>query len=260
MALKHGVTSSTASRIVLGPGALYANWQNGTGTLLGATVGGGSFTITRSKYSVKPDGAKGKVKGLDFIGEVSATLTANLVEATVANLVKFGLAFNQSSFASGNTIGTGTGSLTTFALASTPDNVVAPKIFVAGVEKSLTTDYSISGTTVTFVTAPASDAVITADYSYAASATSGDFYMLRGDTTVAAADYLTNLALLLEYTGDSTDPMVLVIKNPTTNGEFALNLPTGQEEVIFPITWEAAFDSSSLTVEPWEILIPEPAS
>ena len=67
-------------------------------------------------------------------------------------------------------IGTGTGSLTTFQLTRTfggfTESVMnvnaAPQIFVNGVLKTLTTDYTISATgLVTFVTAPANGLAVT---------------------------------------------------------------------------------------------------
>jgi len=255
MAIRHGVTSSTSDRIVLGPGTLYANWENGTGTQLGAVVGGGTFTLNRSKYSVKPDGAKGKVKGLQFIEEVEATLQMNLLESTKDNLVRFGLAFNEAAYASAEAVGTGDGTTTPFTLDSTPDGTLT-KIFVDGVEQTLTTDYSVTGTTVTFVTAPTSDAVITADYTYAGTAATGDVYRLTGDTSIADADYLDNVVLLLEYTGSSSDPVIIEIKNPTSTGDLSIGLPAAQEEVVYPVTWEAHFDGSDLTDEPWAIYHP----
>lgn len=254
MALKHGVTSNTSSRVTLGPGVVYANWENGTGTLLGATVGGGSININRSKYSVRPDGAKGKVKGLEFIQEVAATFQLNMLESTKDNLIKFGLALNESAYASAEAVGTGDGSTTVFELDNTADGTIA-KVFVAGSEQ--TSGVTVSGTSVTFTTAPASGSAITADYTYSGTAASGDYYRLTGDTSIASGDYLTNIAILLEYTGDSVDPVVLIIDNPTATGDFALSLPTGQEEIVYPVTWEAHFDPSTLTTEPWAIYQPE---
>jgi len=45
------------------------------------------------------------------------------------------------------------------------DHLGTPGIYVNGVLKTVTTDYSISGYTVTFVVAPAAGAVVQGDYS-----------------------------------------------------------------------------------------------
>jgi hypothetical protein len=50
---------------------------------------------------------------------------------------------------------TGTGSQTAFTLSSTPGDVTAALVVVNGLVMTYTTDYTIAGTTLTFVTAPA---------------------------------------------------------------------------------------------------------
>ena len=82
MATKHGISTSTQERILMGPGAVYIN-----GVLLGATKGGNSFEINRTINDVRPDGAKGKVKGFRFLASVEAILTVRLMEVTEQNIV-----------------------------------------------------------------------------------------------------------------------------------------------------------------------------
>lgn len=59
---------------------------------------------------------------------------------------------------------TGDGATTAFVLADTPIGSGALWVFVNGIEQQLTTDYSLAGDTVTFVTAPATAQSI--DFSY----------------------------------------------------------------------------------------------
>lgn len=58
----------------------------------------------------------------------------------------------------------GNGSTTAFVLADTPIGSGALWVYVNGLEQQLTTDYSLSGDTVTFVTAPANAQSI--DFNY----------------------------------------------------------------------------------------------
>lgn len=59
---------------------------------------------------------------------------------------------------------TGTGAQTAFTLSSTPQSGFKVGVMVDGVRKIRTTDFSTSGTTLTFVSAPADAAVIIVDY------------------------------------------------------------------------------------------------
>lgn len=75
MALEHGISALTQERILLGPGALYLD-----STVIGASKGGNSFEITRTFRDIRPDGAKGKVKGFRILESVEAVLTCRLLE------------------------------------------------------------------------------------------------------------------------------------------------------------------------------------
>lgn len=81
-----GVTNKTPENIVLGAGALYRDGKftdsSFTGTLLGATSGGVTVTITPEFYDVEADGVMVKAAGLSHkVGE-TAQLTTNLIEVT----------------------------------------------------------------------------------------------------------------------------------------------------------------------------------
>ena len=254
--LKQNVGSSTSERIMLGPGILYADYENGTGTNLGMFFGG-SFELATSLYDLRPPGAKGPVKGLQWIDERVAKISVDLAEITRANLERLVAGADTVAWSNSEAVGTGDGSTKAFELDNTPDSTVALKVFVDGTESELTTDYTVSGTTITFVTAPTSDAVITADYTYAGTPSSGDFWRISGDTTIAAADYLTNLVLVCEWTGDSADGAMLQIDNPLATGALSLSLPEQQHEVIHTMEWTANYDSSDMDREPWAYFLPD---
>lgn len=82
MATKTGVNANTEERILMGPGAVYIN-----SVLLGATKGGNVLEINRTLMDIRPDGAKGPVKGFRKIEEVTAKLTVRLVEVTEEAIV-----------------------------------------------------------------------------------------------------------------------------------------------------------------------------
>lgn len=56
------------------------------GTILGATRGGGSFTITRDMRQPEVDGRRYGFKGDTFVDSVEATLSTTLIEITLENL------------------------------------------------------------------------------------------------------------------------------------------------------------------------------
>jgi len=88
-----GLRTTTPEHLLLGAGAFYKNFIIGTDTpatatakMLGATDGGGTFSAVPIMRQVSIDGAPGDVKGLKALDGWTVTMTANLKEATVANL------------------------------------------------------------------------------------------------------------------------------------------------------------------------------
>lgn len=70
-------------------------------------------------------------------------------------------------YSAGETVGTGNGVLTTFTLSNIPILADSQSVFLDGVLKTETTDYTINDTTgvITFLVAPANGVVVTANYS-----------------------------------------------------------------------------------------------
>ena len=89
----HGITKGTPKEILLGAGAYYKDlkYEESTGwsgTILGATQGGGKVAITPEYLTIEVDGATVKVKGLEKkVGEV-ATMEINLLEIKESHLVE----------------------------------------------------------------------------------------------------------------------------------------------------------------------------
>lgn len=129
--------------------------------------------------------------------------------------------------------GTLNGSNVTFTLSSTPIN--GSVVFdINGVVQKKTTDYSIAGTTITCVTAPASDAVIQAYYQSTITGGSsaiaqtvvdlGSTFTYSKKCTVNDANILTTskiLAFVTAKTGMSADE--LEMDNPTVSANCTNN-------------------------------------
>lgn len=88
-----GITAATKKNLQLDAGALYKNWVMGTDTpataaskLIGATVGGSTFTVTPEVRQISVDGVKGPTKGYETIDSVTATLATTLKEASLNSL------------------------------------------------------------------------------------------------------------------------------------------------------------------------------
>jgi hypothetical protein len=83
-----GFSATTADRLILDAGAFYKNFDitTLTGTLLGATRGGGEFSAVPDIRPIEVDGVKGSAKGLNALDSWTVTLTANILEISAAAL------------------------------------------------------------------------------------------------------------------------------------------------------------------------------
>ena len=88
-----------------------------------------------------------------------------------------------------------------------------------------------------------------------ASTTSGDFDLITRITNViAAGDYLPNIAIVAEVSGQ-TNPVIVKVKNALFVGPFTLTT-TDQDEGVLPLEVEGHYLDSDLDTEPWEIMWP----
>lgn len=99
-------------------------------------------------------------QSLDFVGAgVGATVSGGDVTATIPGGSAITEVRNETP------TGTPNGILTTFTIAHSPvAGTVA--VYVNGARQKLATDYTFSGTTITFIVAPDTGSLITADYQY----------------------------------------------------------------------------------------------
>lgn len=78
------ITDSTALKTAITN--IVTSGSNPAGVLLGATRGGGTFTVTRDIRTPDIDGMRYRFKKGDFIDSVDAYISTTLVEVTVENM------------------------------------------------------------------------------------------------------------------------------------------------------------------------------
>ncbi len=251
---KHGVTTDTVDRILIDAGAVYFGFYDvdSPGTLLGATKGGNSFELKRTIKDIRPDGAKGAVKGFRRLEEVTAIIKANMLELTAENLKR---AIAGAVYGSGTTtvsdeaVGSGNDSDTDFALdhGSVVEN--SETVTVDGSPVTRGTDYTVDYTTGTlqFFTAPASGSIV-ASYDYISG--SG---VING-AEVDDGSFIDSVAIVGTIQGQ-TDPIIVKITNALADAGFSLKTAPNDEAVV-EITFTGHYANTALTTEPFSITYP----
>jgi hypothetical protein len=84
---QHGITADTFKNLLLDAGKIVINYGETDERSLGATLGGNSFNLEPEWKDIRPDGARGKVKGGRRIVDVSVALVVNMFEMTKENLL-----------------------------------------------------------------------------------------------------------------------------------------------------------------------------
>jgi hypothetical protein len=255
---KHGVSSNTPDRLLIGPGAVYIDFYDvdSPGTLLGATKGGSVLELNRTIRDIRPDGAKGKVKGFRRVEGVDATLKVNMLEFTAENLRR---ALAVDSYSSGTTdatdeaVGSGNGILTEFALdhGKVLENSETVTVNAASVVRG--TDYTVDYDTgvLQFFTAVTDTHAIVASYTYV----SGDAVIIGEEVPDDA--YCDNVVLVGTVTGydGTTKPIIIKLTNVLCDAGLNLNL-ANNEEVVSEVTFSAHYSNADLATEPWQITYP----
>lgn len=256
----HGISTDSADRILKEAGVVYLYFYDTTspGTLLGATLGGNTFTLDRKFRDVRPDGAKGPVKGFQRVEEVIATLEVNLLECTAESIRR---ALAGSAYSTGTTTvtgedcGNGDGSTLEFALDHALVVENSETVYIEGVAKVRGTDYTMdyTGGNIQFFVAPGSGAAytVTCTYTYVGG---GVMTGAEIDDTTGSGDYIDAVALLVNLTG-YTNPAILKLKNVLVTGPFNLDAKPASEAVQ-KITFTGHYAVADLATEPWEITYP----
>lgn len=84
---RHGITKETVKHIFVDAGAVYLNFNEPDERLLGATMGGNSFSIEQEIRQLELDGARGPVMGGARVINVAASIKANLYELSAENIM-----------------------------------------------------------------------------------------------------------------------------------------------------------------------------
>ena len=79
-----GVTDSAAMKTAIAN--IISGGSSPIGTLVGATRGGGTFTVTRELRTPEVDGMRYPFKGSDFVDSTDAFLSTTLLEVTPSNI------------------------------------------------------------------------------------------------------------------------------------------------------------------------------
>lgn len=266
-----GITADTEDRYVVGPGALFKNfedWDN-KGTLVGATSGGNTVDLGIEFYETDLDGAYGPVKGSKKINRIEPTIEINLIEHTDVNWLDAIAGAESEELTPKYTlddVGEGDGSEQTFSLPSISTEGVlfedTLKVYLDGElqTRGAAEDYTYDDENqeITFNSAPDSDVTINAQYTYDSSGSDGDFSKITlGEIT--DSDFM-NLALIGELQNPDYDrDIVFFLKNALAEN-FSMDLSgEPEEESTLPITFTGHFDpSENMTVEnaPVEIWFP----
>jgi len=241
---------------LLDAGILYKDYGELTQTLLGATRGGGEFALNATYRAMPVDGSRGDIKGFKRLESCRPTLTINPTEITAANLQHFIPGANTPTtsfkvFVDGEAVGTGDGSTIEFELDHEPSPATSLTMYQDDVEDELTTDYSLSGSVVTYVTAPTSGVAITADYTYAGAVSD---YTTINLGEIEDTDYWTNVTVLIEVAG-KTNPLMIKILNTLPEGDLTLPFAP-MDESVPSVTFVGHYDPDDLDTPPFEFLYP----
>lgn len=162
-------------------------------------------------------------------------------------------------------VGVGTGSATAFSLDNTPETG-SLKLYVANaggvpVLQTETTDYSISGANITFITIPASGRAITAAYDYAASANTFEAYdddlleILINSATKKCEDFCGRAFIQRTTTenriGDGGNLLKLNKRPVSTLTSITLAGGTLTEDTDFTLYKEEGYLTRPIAISPW---------
>jgi len=253
--VKHGVSGTTADKLLIDAGAIYFYFQDvdSPGTLLGATKGGNSFELTRTIRRIEPDGGRGPIKGFRRIEEVVAVIKANMLELTAENLRR---ALAGAGYTAGTSditneaVGTGNGSTKIFALAHSKVSSRSEVVKLATVTKVRGTDYTMDydGGNIQFFTAPGNGVAITCSYTYVSAAAT-----IAG-AEIASTIYVDNVAIVGTITG-KTNPVIVKITNALCDAGFSIPFAPKNESVI-ALTFTGHYSNTDLASEPWSVQYP----
>jgi len=260
MPLREGIGTNTYKEYLIGPGAVYYNWQSNAapGTCLGETKGGNVFEVIPTFHEYEPDGAYGHIEDHTRISGLTVRLTANLYGVTAANILKTLAGSTSSNYniihvpaeylgaaktAAGPTTKTlqGSTSIMSDTLRVYQDTSGAPVLLTRGTGYT----WSAGNGDITLLSGQVpTSASITAEYDYN-SGTGGTMTIITQGQLVTG-DELTNIAIVGEISDVAkTLDCVCIVENALCMNGLTLTLPGGSREAavmtaIFEGHWTVA--------------------
>ena len=270
-----GATLNTPDRLLLGAGVLYQDFVDyaGWGTCLGATRGGFDWDPGITFRDRVYDGVMGKLEGSRVLVGCAPKLTVRIAEVTVANIVK----------ALGGAVSAGAGALTAIVMDylgtgdgaelhyQTHADIVAgsyavyvevggagvPVLQVEGGAGDYTMNIVTGEITFNAGSIPALTDIVMASYTYDAGGPNTHYVITPRQ--YIAADYLSNIALIVPYTGvtTATRNWVVVLHRAISDGSWKLSTRDNEDGLV-EFTFEGFFPKASPTHMPFDIWHPIP--
>jgi hypothetical protein len=271
-----GATLNTPDRLLLGAGVLYKDFVDyaGWGTCLGATRGGFDWDPGITFRERVYDGVMGRLEGTRVLTGCAPKLTVRVAEVTVNNIL-YALGGAASAGAGALTriesdwLGLGTGVLATFDThadvvagsytvyveAAAPGSV--PVLQVEGGANDYTIVTATGVITFNAGSIPAVGDNVMASYTYDAGGPATHYVITPRQ--YIAADYLSNIALIVPYTGvtTATRNWVVVLHKAVSDGSWKLSTRDNEDGLV-EFTFEGFFPKASPTHMPFDIWHPIP--
>lgn len=256
MTRRHGVTDSTPDNFALDQGVAYKDYGELTEVCLGATRGGGDFALNATYRKMPVDGERGDIKGFKRLETCRPTITFNPTEMTANNIGYFIPGSDNPTtafqvFVDDEAVATASGTDIAYALDHAPSPAVSLTMYTDDVADELTTDYTLSNSTVTYTATPATGVAITADYTYVG--TVSDYTTIDLDD-IEDADYWTNVTLVIEIAG-KTNPLMIKILNTLPEGDLTLSFAP-MDESVPSVTFVGHYLDTALDTPPFQFLYP----
>ena len=271
MALRHGVDATSYENYLIGPGAVYMNWESNAskGTLLGETKGGNVFEVIPTFHEVEPDGAMGHILDHTRISRIDVRLTVNLLSVTSANIL---LAIAGSTSTDRNIIHVpaeflgpagsktlttltplGTTSILSDTLKVYQDTGSAPTLLTPAVNYTWSAS---NGNIYVNSSGLADDSSITCQYDYD-SGSADTMTVITMLDAIAHGGEADNIAIVGEISDTTkTNDCTLILYNAYCMNGLTLTLPGGsEEETVMTLIFEGHWDTGDLTLSeaPFEI-------
>lgn len=256
-----GFRAGSYDKLLTGPGAVFVNYRLPDQQLLGFTDGGSEFNPGITYRDVTGDLRFGMVRGGRILDDVQPTLTVNLKEWDVENMLKTfpGMSATQRygvTLVEDEAVGTGDGSQVLFPLASEivefsslrlyADGELVPsnRYFLYNVGDSGNSGAVTPTAEVVFSVAPATTVAITATYLAENASGATPEYTELSIGNVDENSYFNNVAVIATISG-STNPFVGILRNAIVSEPPTFSL-SNKDETTSSVTFSGMMSPSDM--------------